>query len=120
MERAAATTWKTRRQNRITRLLAEWALANGVRLFIGQIGSCHDNAVSESFFATLKKEMFGRRRWATRREARMAVVGYIEGYCNRRRPHLTIGYRIPAQVMQEYFDGIGSGDDQPGAPEAAA
>ena len=86
-----------------SRLLAEWAYANDVRLSVGRTGSCHDNAVAESFFATMKKEMYSRRRWATRMDARMAVYGYIEGYYNRRRPHSTIDYRFPADVMDEFF-----------------
>ena len=85
-------------------LVAEWAAAHGVRLSVGRTGSCHDNAVAESFFATLKNEMYHRRSFPTRAEARRAVVGFIEGYYNRRRPHSTIGYRIPAQVMEEFFE----------------
>ena len=87
-----------------SRLVAEWAAAHGVRLSVGRTGSCHDNAVAESFFATLKNEMYHRRSFPTRAEARRAVVGFIEGYYNRRRPHSTIGYRIPAQVMEEFFE----------------
>lgn len=87
-----------------SRLVAEWAAAHGVRLSVGRTGSCHDNAVAESFFATLKNEMYHRRSFPTRAEARRAVVGFIEGYYNRRRPHSTIGYRISAQVMEEFFE----------------
>ena len=49
-----------------SRLLAEWARANDVRLSCGRTGSCHDNAVAESFFATLKNEMCYRRSFPTR------------------------------------------------------
>lgn len=83
-------------------LLADWAAANDVRLSVGRTGSCHDNAVAESFFGTLKNEMYHLRSFATRAEARAAVVEYIEAYYNRRRPHSTIGYRIPAEVMAEF------------------
>lgn len=87
-----------------SRLLAGWAAANGVRLSVGRTGSCHDNAVAESFFATLKNEMYSLRSWPTRAEARSAVVGFIEGYYNRRRPHSTIGYQTPAGKMEAFFE----------------
>lgn len=85
-----------------SRLLAEWAAAD-VRLSVGRTDSCHDNAVAESFFATLKNETYHLRNWPTRAEARHGVVGYIEGYCNRRRPRSTIGYQIPAEKMEAFF-----------------
>ena len=85
-----------------SRLLAEWAAAD-VRLSVGRTGSCHDNAVAESFFATLKNETYHLRDWPTRAEARHGVVGYIEGYYNRRRPHSTIGYQIPAEKTEAFF-----------------
>lgn len=87
-----------------SRLLGEWASANDVRLSVGRTGSCHDNAVSESFFATLKNEMYSLRSWPTRAQARSAVVGYIEGYYNRARPHSTIGYQTPAGKMGAFFE----------------
>lgn len=87
-----------------SRLLADWARANDVRLSAGRTGSCHDNAVAESFFASLKNEMYSLRDWPTRDEARHAVVGYVEGYYNRARPHSTIGYRIPAEEMEAFFE----------------
>lgn len=87
-----------------SRLLAEWAAASDVRLSAGRTGSCHDNAVAESFFATLKNEMYSLRSWPTRAEARSAVVGFIEGHYNRRRPHSTIGYQTPAGKMEAFFE----------------
>ena len=86
-----------------SRLLAEWARANDVRLSCGRTGNCRDNA-AESFFATLKNEMHHRRRFAARAEARHAVVEFIEAYCNRRRPHSSIGYRVPAEAMADFFE----------------
>ena len=85
-------------------LLAEWVRANDVRLSCSRTGSCHDNAVAESFFATLKNEMYHRRRFPTRNSAKHAVVELIEAYCNRRRPHSTIGYKVPAEAMEEFFE----------------
>lgn len=87
-----------------SRLLAEWARDNDVRLSCSRTGNCHDNAVAESFFATLKNEMYYRRSFATRLEAKHAVIEFIEADYNRRRPHSTIGYKIPAKAMDEFFE----------------
>lgn len=87
-----------------SRMVARWAEAHQVRLSCGRIGSCHDNAVAESFFATLKNEMYHLRYFRTRAEARFAVVEFIESYYNRSRPHSTVGWRIPAQLMAEFFE----------------
>lgn len=58
-------------------------------------GNCYDNAVAESFFATLKKELVQHHDWATRAEAMTAIFQYIEVFYNRRRKHSTLGYRSP-------------------------
>ena len=58
-------------------------------------GDCWDNAVAESFFATLKTELVHDARWKTRDEARAALVHYIEVFYNRRRLHSTNGYVSP-------------------------
>jgi transposase InsO family protein len=47
--------------------------------------------------------MYYRQSFTTRAEAKMAVIDFIEGYYNRRRPHSTIGYKIPAEVMGAFF-----------------
>lgn len=60
-------------------------------------GDCYDNAVAESFFATLKKELIHRRRFDTREAARCAVFEWIEVWYNRRRRHSSLGYLSPAQ-----------------------
>ena len=83
--------------------MASWARENDVGLSCGRTGSCHDNAVAESFFAALKNEMYYRRSFATREEVRFAAIGFIESYYNCRSPHSTIGYRVPADVMDESF-----------------
>ena len=87
-----------------SRMVARWAEAHDVRLSCGRTGSCHDNAVAESFFATLKNEMYHLRSFPTRAEARFAVVEFIESYYNRSRPHSTVGWRIPARLMDEFFE----------------
>ena len=87
-----------------SRLLAEWARVNDVRLSCSRTGSCHDNAVAESFFATLKNEMYYRRSFPTRDSAKHAVIEFIEAYYNRRRSHSTIGCKVPAEAMEEFFE----------------
>jgi transposase InsO family protein len=59
--------------------------------------NCYDNAVSESFFATLKWELLDRCRWPTKADVRTAVFEYIEVWYNRMRRHSTLGYLSPLQ-----------------------
>ncbi len=61
-------------------------------------GNCHDNAVAESFFSSLKNEITHERLFATRQEAKAAISDYIEVYYNRSRLHQTLGYRTPVDV----------------------
>lgn len=68
----------------------------GVRLSVGRTGQCWDNALAESFFATLKGELLGDRPWPTRAAARSAIFEFIEGWYNLRRLHSSLGYRSPA------------------------
>ena len=63
-------------------------------------GNCWDNAVSESFFATLKTELVMGADWATREEARCALFRYIEMWYNRRRRHSSLGYLSPLEFEQ--------------------
>jgi transposase InsO family protein len=58
---------------------------------------CWDNAVAESFFSSLKFELIDRRTWATRAQARRAVVNYIEAFFNRRRLHSSLGFLTPVE-----------------------
>ncbi|WP_344687588.1 IS3 family transposase, partial [Microbacterium aurantiacum] len=60
------------------------------------------NAVAESWFSMLKNEMYHRRSFATRAQARFHVMQYIEVFYNRRRRHSTLGYRTPADVHAEH------------------
>lgn len=57
---------------------------------MGSRGECYDNAVAESFFATLKKELINRHSWPSRRELTSAVFDYVEAFCNPRRRHSTL------------------------------
>ncbi|WP_170191837.1 IS3 family transposase [Saccharothrix syringae] len=68
----------------------------GVRPSVGRKGQCRDNAVSESFFATIKTELLDRRTWSTRTMAHKAIFEYIEGWYNTRRLHSSLGYLSPA------------------------
>lgn len=85
-----------------SRILARWADEHDVRLSVGRTGSCHDNAGAESFFGTLKNEMYSLRTWATREDARNGVIDYIERRYNRNRSHSTIGYQVPAKAMDAF------------------
>jgi len=65
-------------------------------------GNCWDNAVVESFFATLKAELIEQRSWPTRREARDATAEYIEIFYNSHRLHSSLGYRTPIECEKEF------------------
>jgi len=69
----------------------------GIDVSMSRKGNCWDNAVAESFFATIKTELVVDRRWATRLELRAAVFDYIEVFYNRQRLHSTLGYKSPIQ-----------------------
>jgi putative transposase len=67
----------------------------GVRPSMGSVGDCFDNAMCESFFATLECELLDRSHFKTQIEARMAIFEFIEGWYNPRRRHSAIGYLSP-------------------------
>jgi putative transposase len=69
----------------------------GVRPSMGSVGDCFDNALCESFFATLECELLERRRFRTQAEARMAVFEFLEGWYNPHRRHSALGYLSPAE-----------------------
>jgi putative transposase len=72
----------------------------GVRPSMGSVGDAYDNAMAESFFATLECELIDRRSWPTKSEARMALFTYIEGWYNPRRRHKALGQRSPMAFEQ--------------------
>jgi putative transposase len=74
--------------------------AHGVRRSLGKPGTCWDNAVAESFFATLKVELLHRQSWSTRHNAMRAVFEFIAGWYNQHRLHSALGYCSPAAVEQ--------------------
>jgi transposase InsO family protein len=71
--------------------------AHGMIASMSAKGNCYDNAVAESFFATLEFELLMQHDWATRDEARRAIFRYIESWYNRKRRHSTLGYVSPAE-----------------------
>jgi transposase InsO family protein len=76
--------------------------ALGVTVSMSRKGNCWDNAVAESFFATLKTELIHRRSWRDIDDVRRSAFEYIEVFYNRRRMHSALGYKTPAVVEEEY------------------
>ena len=77
-----------------------------VRPSLGSVGDCFDNAMCESFFATLECELLDRRRFATKAEARMAIFQFIEGWYNPRRRHSSLGYASPAAYERDHHEAL--------------
>jgi putative transposase len=75
--------------------------AHGLVVSMSRAGDCYDNAMAESFFATLKGELIDTRPWPTRRAAQQAIFEWIEVFYNRQRAHSALGYRSPAAYEQE-------------------
>ena len=67
----------------------------GVRPSMGSVGDAYDNAMCESFFATLECELLDRQRFPTQADARLAIFDFIEGWYNPRRRHSALDYRSP-------------------------
>ena len=76
----------------------------GVRPSMGSVGDCFDNAMCESFFATLECELIDRRRFRSHSEARMAVFQFIEGFYNPSRRHSALGYLSPIEYERKHND----------------
>ena len=74
----------------------------GVRPSMGSVGDCYDNAMAESFFATLETELLDRTRFSTPEEARRELFAFIEGWYNTRRRHSALGYRSPVTFEREF------------------
>jgi putative transposase len=83
-------------------LYGTYAKASGIALSMGSIGDPWDNAVAETFFASLEKELLRRERFATREAARMRVFWYIECFYNTRRRHSGLDYLSPADYETQY------------------
>ena len=74
----------------------------GIEVSMSRKGNCWDNAVAESFFATLKTELIYGRSWNSRTDVRNAVFEYIEIFYNRQRLHSTLDYKTPDQLEKEH------------------
>lgn len=72
----------------------------GIRGSMSRPGNCWDNAVVESFFATLKTELIHGRPYHTRQDARTEIFAYLEGFYNRARRHSTLGYLSPVEFEE--------------------
>ncbi|WP_371930625.1 MULTISPECIES: integrase core domain-containing protein [Streptomyces] len=73
------------------------AVEFGVRLPVGHTGRCWDNALAESFFSTIKRELLGTSAWPGRAAARTAIFDFIEGWYNLHRLHSSLGHLSPAE-----------------------
>jgi len=70
---------------------------------MGSVGDANDNAMAESFFATLKTELLDRQRWMTRMQLRAAIFDYIEVFYNRRRRHSALGHLSPIEFERRWL-----------------
>lgn len=86
---------------------------------MGSVGDCYDNAMCESFFATLECELIERTSFATQSEARLGVFVYVEGWYNPHRLHSAIDYRSPRSCEKEYHSRDHSQLQEPQLPVAA-
>lgn len=80
-----------------SREFADLAVELGIQLSVGRTGQCWDNALAESFFATIKRELLGDRHWPSQAAARTAIFEWIESWYNIRRLHSSLDYRTPAE-----------------------
>ena len=69
-------------------------------------GDCYDNAVTESFFHTIKTELILGANYATRAEAKSEIFSYLATFYNNRRKHSTLGYCTPDKFEQYYWDKV--------------
>jgi len=78
----------------------------GVRPSMGSVGDCYDNALCESYFATLERELLDRHRFATHGEARLAVFEYLEAWYNPHRRHSALGQRSPVNYERYHLSRV--------------
>jgi transposase InsO family protein len=83
--------------------ITAFANEHGLTRSMGYTGVCWDNAMAESFFATLKTEFYYRRVWPTKKGARLAVGNWIEDRYNRRRRHASLGQVSPVNFEMQYL-----------------
>jgi len=83
---------------------ATYCTDHQIRRSLGRTGICYDNAVSESFFASYKKELIHTRPWPDLQHLKKATFDWIETYYNRQRRHSTLGYLTPQEYELGYRD----------------
>ena len=81
---------------------AKYCKKHGIKRSLGRTGICYDNAVSESFFATYKKELIHTRPWPTITDLKRETDDWIDNYFNTRRRHSTLGYLTPLEYALGY------------------
>jgi transposase InsO family protein len=79
---------------------AEVCRRHGIRRSMGRVGSSYDNALAESFFQGLKRELLHGRRWTSKAQTRLELFRWLS-YYNRRRRHSALGYLAPAEYEQQ-------------------
>jgi putative transposase len=75
--------------------------AQGITSSLSRRGDCWDNAVVESFFATVKRELVRKHRWATRASLLRALAHYLDAWYNRERRHSSLRYVSPMEYEQQ-------------------
>jgi len=88
----------------------------GVRPSMGSVGDCYDNAMAESFFATLECELLDRERFDTYAEAKFAVFEFIEAWYNPHRRHSSLGYLSPNAFESARREEVGDPGARPTDP----
>jgi putative transposase len=76
---------------------------------MGTVGNAYDDEMTESFFATLEREVLSQRRFTSQAEAKMAIFDWLEGWYNPHRRHSSLGYRSPATtsaMCSKLFDSL--------------
>ena len=76
----------------------------GIRPSVGSVGDCYDNAMCESFFASLECELLDRTTFETKTQAKMELFTFIEGFYNPRRSHSALGYLAPVEFERVYWE----------------
>lgn len=89
----------------------------GVRPSMGSVGDAYDNAMAESFFATLECELLDRTRFETQREAKLSVFEWIEAWYNPQRRHSSIGYLSPMEFERRHAAAGRLGGSAPEPPD---
>jgi putative transposase len=99
-------------------LFGKWCAKAGIEISMGSVAGCYDNAVCETFHASIKKERIYRRSWPTGAEARAAVFEYIEGWYNPRRRHSTLGYLSRTEFERHHATLTTVASQRPASPPA--